>query len=269
MNRYAINQNWLEAVGKEIPFSFEITTSAATDMDFYGLNFLLNSCGVHSENYVQIDDGVVSFAPSNDAYRDFLEFANKLYANGLLDMDGFVQQTTNFYAKGVANRLSVIGHHSYVDLVCGPENMDQYVPMLPMQDKNGKVAITGRAIDGDFSYDQYKVSATCEYPEAAVRLYDYVNADEEHMMLWSWGPDGSAYSEREDCVRVKATEFEEGITNVGAARHTYAAGMQGFWIMTKDVYDKWEVTDRKVLMNDFEEMYKPYLAESIPAGVDN
>ena len=295
-NRYAINKDWLDAVGMEvpttqdelfdvlmafkeqdpngngeadeIPFSMQGNTAAALDANAYGMNFLMNSCGIHSTNYVQIDDGVVSFAPTREEYRDFLEFANKLYVNGLIDPDGFVQQSADFLAKGAAGRIGSFGHHSYLDIVVGADKMDQYVPMLPMQDKNGNITVTGRNIDGDWLYDYYKISATCAIPEVAIRLYDYVNSSEEIVTLWSWGPEGDVYTVNEDGVKVRVTEFKDGLTNFAQARQTYGAGMSGFWIYPKEMYDSWEMQPRDQLMADFEALYTPYLCEPMPLGQD-
>ena len=36
----------------EISFSMHGNTAAALDANSYGMNFLLNSCGIHSSNYV-------------------------------------------------------------------------------------------------------------------------------------------------------------------------------------------------------------------------
>ena len=295
-NRYAINQDWLDAVGMdvpttqdelfdvlmafkeqdpngngeqdEIPFSMHGNTAAALDANSYGMNFLMNSCGIHSLNYVQVDDGVVSFAPTREEYRDFLEYAHTLYANGLIDPDGFVQQIADFLAKGAAGRLGSFGHHSYLDIVVGADKMDQYTPLLPMKDKNGNITITGRNVDGDWVYDCYKIAATCKIPEVAVRLYDYVNSSEEIVTLWSWGPEGKVYTVNDEGTKVRVTEFTDGITNFAQARQTYGAGMSGFWIYPKEMYQAWEMQPRDQLMADFEELYTPYLCETMPLGQD-
>lgn len=296
--RYAINQSWLDKVGKkipttqdelfdvmmafkeqdangngdpndEIPFSMDSQTASALDNNSYGINFLMNCCGVHSSDYVQIDDDVVSFSPTREEYRDFLEFANKLYTNGLLDVDGFVQQTADFLAKGAAGRLGIISHHSYLDIVCGADKQDQYVPMLPTKDKNGNITITGRSINGDWVSECYKISTSCQHPEAAVRLYDYVNSSDENVTLWAWGPEELVYTLDEDGVtKIRATEFEEGMTNFAQARQTYSAGMSGFWIYPKDQYNTWFKADRDLLMDEFEELYEPYLCTYMPMGTD-
>lgn len=295
-NRYAINQDWLDAVGMdipttqddlfdvlvafkeqdpngngeadEIPYSMQGSTATALDANPYGMNFLMNSCGIHSINYVQVDDGVVSFAPTREEYRDFLEYANKLYVNGLIDPDGFVQQSADFLAKGAAGRIGSFSHHSYLDIVVGADKLEQYTPLLPMQDKNGDITITGRNVDGDWFYDYYKISATCEIPEVAIRLYDYVNSSEEIVTLWSWGPEGKVYNVNEDGVKVRVTEFTDGMTNFAQARQTYSTGMSGFWIYPKEMYDSWEMALRDQVMADTEALYAPYLCETMPLGQD-
>lgn len=215
-NRYVINKTWLDNVkmdvpttqdelfdvmtafkeqdangngdpDDELPFSMHSNTTAALDGNSYGINFPMNSCGVHSVNYAQVDGDVVSFSPTREEYRDFIHFANKLYANGLIDVDSFVQQQSDFFAKGAAGRIGIYSHHSYADIVCGADKVDQYVPMLPMQDKNGNIVTVGRAVSGDWNYDCYKISNTCEHPE--------VNN------LWSYGTEGGSYTVNEETSR--------------------------------------------------------------------
>lgn len=297
-HRYVINKTWLDNVkmdipttqdqlfdvmmafkeqdangngdpNDELPFSMEANTAVALDNDSYGINFLMNSCGVHSANYVQVDDDVVSFSPTREEYRDFINFAHKLYSNGLIDVDGFVQQTSDFFAKGAAGRIGIYGHHSYADIVCGADKVDQYVPILPMQDKNGNIVTVGRAVSGDWNYDCYKISNTCEHPEAAVRLYDYVIGDPEVNNLWSYGTEGGSYTINEDGEKVRKIEFEdEGMNSFAQARHTFGAGMNGFWIVPQETYDSWYKDKRELLMVEFEEMYKPYLCTPMPLGID-
>lgn len=296
-NRYAISQTWLDNVNMdipttqdelyevlkafkekdangngdatdEIPFSFQGNTAAALDMNSYGLNFLMNCCGIHSTNYVQIDDDVVSFAPTRDEYRAFLEFANKLYSEGLIDPDGFVQQAADYIAKGKADRIGIVPHHSYLDIVVGADKMSNYSKMLPVKDQNGNISITGRAIDGDWWYDCYKIAKDSEYAAAAVRLYDYILASDELTTLWSWGPEGDVYTVNDEGKKVRVTEFKEGITSFAQARQTYSSGMSGFWIWTAEQSDTFVSQPRDQLMKDFEEMYTPYLATPMPLGVD-
>ena len=296
-NRYAINQEWLDNIGMEIPttqdelyavlkafkekdangngdpndelpISFTGNTAVALDENSYGMNFLMNSCGVHSVKYVQVDDGVVSFAPTSPEYRQFLEFANKLYTEGLIDPDSFVQQFPDFTAKGNADRIGIVAHHSYLDIVVGAQNMEKYSILLPTEDANGNITVTGRSVDGDWVYDCYKISKNSQYAEAAVRLYDYVISSEELVTLWSWGPEGKVYTVNDQGQKVRVSEFTDGMTSFAQARQTYGAGMSGFWIYPKDMYQSWVMQPRDQLMDDFEEAYTPYLCEPMPLGID-
>ena len=42
--------------------------------------------------------------------------------------------------------------------------------------------------------------------------------------------------------------------------------MSGFWIYPKEMYQAWEMQPRDQLMADFEELYTPYLCETMPLG---
>jgi putative aldouronate transport system substrate-binding protein len=296
-NRYAINQEWLDRVkmeipttheelyavmkafkeqdangngdpNDEIPFTFSGGTANALDYNSYGLNFLFNCFGITSLNYIQVEDGIVSFAPTSDKYREFLEFTSKLYSEGLIDPDGFVQQSNDLLAKGKAGRVGIVAHQSYLDINVGADKIDQYAIMLPTKDSDDNISITPRIIDGGWFYDCYKISKNSKYAEACIRLYDYVLSDEEILDLWAWGPEEKCFTVSEDGTKVRVTKFEEGMTSFAQARQTYGAGMAGFWIYPQELTNRWEKAKRDLLMDRFEEAYLPYLADHIPLGND-
>ncbi|MDL2233655.1 extracellular solute-binding protein [Ruminococcaceae bacterium OttesenSCG-928-L11] len=294
---WSINQKWLDNVGMEIPtttdelyavlkafkeqdangngdpndelpISFQASTTNAADREAHGLNMLMASFGIVSRDYVQIEDDTVIFAPTDPRYREFLEYTNKLYTEGLIDPDGFVQQTADFLAKGKAGLIGLFAHHSYADITVGPESFMDYVAMLPMKDSSGNIKVHSSNFNGDFTYDMFKVCKGTENAEAAVRFYDYIQGDEDVLNLWSWGPEGLVYTVADDGKYDRVTEFAEGISNFAYARQTYGAGMAGPWIYPFEMYDRWRNQPRDEKLWEREELYKPYFATMIPAGID-
>lgn len=54
----------------------------------------------YSFPYVQIKNGKVEFYPETENYYNYLQYLNKLYANGLVDPNGFIQEEVDMIAKG-------------------------------------------------------------------------------------------------------------------------------------------------------------------------
>ncbi len=114
-NAMWINQNFLSNVRKTVPTTLEELRSvleAFRDQDanrngslndevplgFLGafdLKFLAHAFGLVSNDYnVFVRDGQVRFMPLEENYRDFVTWCRGLYADGLLDKDGFTTTDT-------------------------------------------------------------------------------------------------------------------------------------------------------------------------------
>ena len=75
----------------EIPFS-TVTSGAGTQID----GFLMNPFQQTSENTkLYIDNGVVTYAPVQDNYKEGLKYLNKLWAEGLINPESFTQDRVN------------------------------------------------------------------------------------------------------------------------------------------------------------------------------
>ena len=121
----AINQKWLEQVGMEMPETadelFDVLMAFKTqdpngngqadetpfsfykDRKFDILKSAFGFAGYDEKDYafpfLSVEDGKVDFYPVSENYHQYLQYLNKLYSNGLLDANGFIQEEVDMIAK--------------------------------------------------------------------------------------------------------------------------------------------------------------------------
>ena len=114
----AINKKWLDAVGMEMPETadelFDVLMAFKTqdpngngqadeipfafykDRKFDILKSAFGFAGYDEKDYkypyLQVVDGKVDFYPVSENYHAYLQYLNKLYSNGLIDPNGFIQE---------------------------------------------------------------------------------------------------------------------------------------------------------------------------------
>lgn len=211
-----INQEWLDALGLEMPQTVDEyyeTLVAFRDKDPNGngekdeialaprnaysdLNKLQPLMGFMSDgNKLFMNDGTVQYAPLMDEYRQWIEFCAKLYAEGLIDSDIFVMDSAQVLAKGTMDPQvygSLITSAAFT--VVGAENADAYVPTPIYTAANGEQMWYNRAYAGN---GVGVITTACEYPEEAVRWCDLFFSDEYVKLVWM-GQEGVAYEYNED-----------------------------------------------------------------------
>lgn len=143
---------------------------------------LLTAFGIYTksaEYLLQADtSGKVSAADASDNYKAYLKFLNKLYKEGLLDAQSFIQTGDQFSAKGTAG---TVGYFSYwAPYVFGKHDMaydNNFVWSGAYTSEWNKTAAWVRSpVAG--STPRYLTNAKTKYPEAIARLYDYFYTDE-------------------------------------------------------------------------------------------
>ncbi|WP_164821803.1 extracellular solute-binding protein [Paenibacillus koleovorans] len=250
----------------EIPYSFYNEQS-------YGLDPMLWNFGLMNDGQtnVMVDKGKVIFVPSDPRYYDYLVYLNKMYKDGLIDPDGFVQKNADYVAKGKKGVLGFFNHHSYDDIVVGTDKASEYIDILPMKDKSGNILALGNKVPGDFVYDAFVVTKKAQNPEALVRLYEYFNSSFDSRMLFSFGPENVVWSKVQGDKWEKATKLPTGFNNFAELRHTQSPGMNGFYLLMDEDNDRLNVTDpRDVKVKQKQTLYTPYLKKDvIPLGQDS
>ncbi len=181
----------------EIPLS-GVKSGAGTQID----GFLMAPFQLTPENSkLYVDDGVVTFAPVTDGYREGLKYLNTLYEEGLLNPESFTQDKNNQVNINEAGDVCVIGaflaqRPGYAcDLSTYPGNSkkwEQYQPIAPLTNSE-----TGQCVAAWNPYVMYQtgmtfITAACKEPEAAFRLIDYL-ATQEGSIRSAYGIEGKQW----------------------------------------------------------------------------
>ena len=205
----AINTDWLEALGLEMPTTldeFEQVLIAFRDGDpngngeadeiplswrgalnsnlsanggwGMGLNWLADSFGIPdpTTHFDLAEDGkTVRFVPVTEEWKEFIIWLNKLYNEGLLDPTGFSQDGDQYKAKLTADPpiVGVCSCWELGDDMADYSAYDHYDYLDPMAGLDGSPA-TPYYSPYDYGKGYWVVTSACEHPEVAVRVIDYV-----------------------------------------------------------------------------------------------
>lgn len=142
-----------------------------------------------------VDNGVVTYAPIQEAYREGLRYLNKMYTEGLINPESFTQQSSNQVNVNENGEHTVIGaflamRPGYgVNMAAdGARKWEEYRLLAPLKGPDGE------AISDWNPYVMYQtgmafIPAGAQNPEAAFRLVDYL-ATYEGTMRSAWGVEG-------------------------------------------------------------------------------
>ena len=191
--RYWMSQAWLDAVNMEHPTTLDelydvLVAFRDNDPNGNGVKdeipvtgfdgktideLILNAYGLKSRSCDQLFDdvdGKVIFAPTTDAYKAYLKYMNKLYAEGLLDKEVFIQTEEQMNAKGGQNQLGMYPSAASW-LTCTSEyGMDHFqIGPFTSEMNDTPMVITG----GGYSLNRCCITSACEQPETVVKLMDF------------------------------------------------------------------------------------------------
>ena len=217
-----INKKWLEAVNKEVPNTLdeyyevlkafkeqdpngngqadEIPYCFAEDMwcasitNDIGMWGIGNGYGDTNSNF-HIRDGKVSGTVNTPEYREYLEFFHKLYAEGLIDAEGFSQNTEVFSNKIKNNQVGTYYSWTALEYLSSEQEKD-WVVLPTIAAKEGVQPVANGEIDrSTINKNGWVITTQCDHPEAALRLWDYLARDAESKMTVAMGEKGTLWDE--------------------------------------------------------------------------
>ena len=162
----------------EIPFS-TIKSTLSADIDgFLMAPFQLTPEGTR----MYVDDGIVTYAPVQDGYREGLRYLNKLWMEGLINPESFTQDLANQVNVNESGDVATIGcflgmRPGFANNLASSKKWEQYDVVPPLEGPDGqKIA----------AWDPYCMYQTgmcfiptgANNPEAAFRLVDYLATTE-------------------------------------------------------------------------------------------
>lgn len=212
------NQQWLDAVGKEVPTTsdeFYQVLKAFKEQDPNGngrademglyvkpdhlqfVTFGMFGIGNRGRNNGFIDaaeDGSVRYFATTDEFRAWVEWTTKLYQEGLLHKEYF-----DFNESNLGNYINndVCGAFAYTNLcMVGQETQQKFTYLNgAMTGPNGAKDYYG--VNSIGTTGSFVITTACQYPEVALRWADYFFCDEGSLFFY-YGDEGVTYDALED-----------------------------------------------------------------------
>jgi putative aldouronate transport system substrate-binding protein len=194
----AFKQNDCNGNGKndEIPIGGRYGTGTS-DKPYYSSDpyFSLDIPILVAFGYVdsRIDtvNGQVVYVPTEARYKDYLQYTNKLFKEGLIDSEYFSQTEDQYKAKGAEMRYGCFSYYADWLLMGNEDQYSQYASIPPMTSQYNSVQMW--PADATFSKTGImNVTKPCKYPEAIVRFMDWLYT-EEGSIIAQLGPQNGTY----------------------------------------------------------------------------
>lgn len=210
-----IRKDWLDQLGMGIPLTIDDWYNAMkafkeTDLNGLGvgsiipfggdLKFFYSGFGMISSQgdyFWHDNDGKISFFAMRQEYKDWLEFCNRLYSEGMIDpMYGAGQSQIGELEK--QNRVAILTNHTGVaaekDAMLnglGFSDTDN-VWVFPPQGPDGK--IRWGALNECRNTLRQGITKDCKDPSIAIKFLNYVWANPEGTRLSLCGVEGEHYN---------------------------------------------------------------------------
>lgn len=185
----------------EIPYSFSenMWCAAITNtMGWWGIGNGDGGSSTAASRNFSIRDGKVLGNVNTDEYRQYLEYHHKLYSEGLMDQEGFSQNTEVFSTKIKSGQVGTYFSWTALEYLTSEQEKD-WVVVPPIQAIEGVEPIANGEVNrSTLQKNKWVVSTSCEHPEAAIRLWDYQARDVESKMTVAMGEKGKLWDEYED-----------------------------------------------------------------------
>lgn len=217
-----INQDWLDACGLDLPNTIEefeemlvafktqdpngngeadeIPFTFIQDHQYFGLYAMYTPFGVVDQvDRLDIKDGQIYFTANNDAWKEGTKWIASLYAQGLMDVEGFTQDRSMLFSKGKSDPVMIGSLYAFlIDNVVGADRVESYTYCLPLESTSGDGSRVYRYINNPIAGRGYTaVSKNCENPERLIYWLD-LNLLPEYSLQNTYGSFGQQLIESTD-----------------------------------------------------------------------
>ena len=213
-------------------------------------------------------DGKVNFVCDDDGYRAALTYFHDWYADGLIDLEMFSQDTTQLMAKCQQGYVGV-STWWYIEELMGSYSKDYvFLPVLEGPDGTHNVTVrTGGATNSG----QLSITEVCENPENLLKFYDKWY-DGEIVMQLQYGPIGEWFTGQDDkgmWLSITEAESQEKFKkSAGELKSTLeVAGPK--LILSSYYNDYFYMEDRAIeRLTDLYDFWMPYVSSPVVYPVD-
>lgn len=188
-----INKKWMDNLGLEEPKSIDDlynVLKAFKDEDANGNGDATDEIPLTATDVVKIDlllpyfgitydystklavvDGALSYVPTSDVYKEYVEFVTKLYQEGILDKNAFTQAHEQQGAIGQAGDVFGCFFDAGAFLTVGRDNDDDYIALKPFEE--GTYPLRSGITPGTMV-----ITDACENPETVIAFFDQFYSEE-------------------------------------------------------------------------------------------
>jgi putative aldouronate transport system substrate-binding protein len=196
----------------EIPMSFIFPESNGSWCAGMSTFFAPFGCTDYNADHRAIKDGTVYYQAASDEYKNAIEYYHNWFDEGLIDIEVFSQDSSQYIAKGNGDdaRLGVFVWWEIPEVV-GSERAQSYdyLPILEGPDGTYHVNLNEMGTTG---HDSFSVTKACKNPELLLKWVDQ-RYDPIISMQCIYGPIGTYWDEETDengCYSMR--ELAEGET---------------------------------------------------------
>lgn len=223
----AINRVWLDELGLQMPRTIDdlyqvliaFRDNSGSDdripLSFMhghwagGMSTLFSAFGFTNYTNRGVIDGQVVFHPAREEYKEAIQYFHNWFNEGLIDMEVFSQDVSQYIAKGNAGRLGVFSWWEIPEVVGELAYQYEYLGFLTDQNGNHGVNLNESV---NVSRGSFAITNACRNPELLLRWVDQL-FDPLYSMQAVYGPIGEFFtSEPGDDGIFVMRELKEGET---------------------------------------------------------
>ncbi|MBQ3667772.1 MAG: extracellular solute-binding protein [Clostridia bacterium] len=267
INTFLIRKDWLEKVGLDNPtsvdelyevmraFTFDDPDGNGED-DTYGYvaaikapntwEHVFSAFGIPFNVLNLLEDGTVTTYMKNPRYLECIEFLRTLYSEGILDPDFATMTQMESFERFWNGKVGMFNWNSvgsmrnwypgrYVFEV--PEQPgDLFARIEIVDDETGEIC-GGKKPYADLSSYCAVIAKSCEHPEDAIRLLDYLYYTPEGGDLVFLGVEDVMYRwiDKENGLYERIGEYADDVTHRAAGGYVYSAGRGGWTVDNSSV----------------------------------
>lgn len=176
----------------EIPLSFEWGHWCAN------MTSLFSAFGFtdYNADHRAIKDGKVYYNASTENYKEAMEYFHQWYVEGLIDMEAFSQDDSQYIAKGSGEdaRLGVFSWWEIPEVV--GDHADEYEYLTFLSGADGTLGVNLNE-QGTTGHDRFAITSSCKNPELLMKWIDQCY-DPILSMQIIYGPIGEYFEEEPD-----------------------------------------------------------------------
>lgn len=295
-----INKAWLDELGLEVPTTLDelhtalqafkdndmsakyygnapgstIPMSTGFDEWCWGQNIFYAGFGFTNwpndvcNDLVLRDDGTVEFVCVSDAYRDAVTYFHDWYADGLMDIEMFSQDSTQLISKCSQGYVGV-STWWYIEEIMG-DYADDYVFLPVLDGPDGTHNVTVRT-GGATTSGQLCVTKNCKSPANLLKFFD-MWYDPEIVMQLQYGPIDMYFTEQDEDGVWQSISDEDCQKKYGKSSGELKGEMEvmGPKLILSDYYlTTFKMEDRAIeRLTDLNEFWMPYVDSTVTYPVD-